>query len=308
MGRTAAGVNAMRLDDKDQIACMAIARPNTELLIVTRHGFAKRTSIDEYPTKGRATGGVRTIDIAKLDETGPIVTALMVKLDDEVAIMSRDGVVIRTEVKEIKQAGRSTRGSRTMNLKKGDFVASVTNLTPRLSEPTEDEGPKTPQGGGQADDGRRTTEAASPNGGGKTTAAKSDGQPAARSRAKAPDADAVLSQPSATEQVKSIKDPKRAKQAEAEALAVLRDDGQPTADGGQKTEDGGARAEGRGQKAEGGGQTAEAKPPSAVGGQRSSGKGVNAVKLGGTSSDKPDGNGNGKSATPPAKPAPKKSR
>ncbi len=282
MGRTAAGVNAIRLDAKDNIACMAIARPDRELLIVTKNGFAKRTPLDEYPKKGRATGGVRTMDVNKLDETGPIVTAQVVHLTDEIAIMSRDGVVIRTEVKGIKQAGRATRGTRVMNLKKGDFVATVTNLTPRLAEEPEPEA----DGAGKTDGRRPTTDGA-----GKTPA-NGDGQKSTASRR--PDADAVLNRPSATEQTRSIKDAKQAKQAEAEALAVLRDD-----DGG-KAESGKRKAEGKEQAASG---KQEAPPPAKDGGAKKAdapgGKGVNAVKLGATP---PAAN----KADAPAKPAPKK--
>ncbi len=212
MGRTATGVNAIRLDEKDQIAAVAIARPKHDLLIVTKNGFGKRTPIEEYPHKGRATGGVRTLDVNKLDETGPIVAALIVDPSTEIAIMTRDGIVIRTEVKGIKQAGRPTRGSRVINLKKGDFVASVTNLTPRLTNDGSDEVEAEPQ------------EMAKPEAG------KKDGAPAAKpkaspaSKAAKLDADAVLAKPSATEQTRSIKDARAAKKAEEDALAKLRDD------------------------------------------------------------------------------------
>ena len=223
MGRTAAGVNAMRIDSKDEIAGMAIARPHTELLIVTRDGFAKRTPIAEYPAKGRATGGVRTLDVNKLAETGPIVASLIVNPDAEIAIISRDGVVMRTEIKGVKQAGRPTRGSKVMNLKKGDVVASVTILTPRLP----DERAEATTAGATTDDGPPTT-------------AKPTAKPTARatSRKAAPDADAVLAKPSATQQTKSIADPKKAKQAEQQALDILRE----TKDEGPRTKGSTARA------------------------------------------------------------------
>ena len=220
MGRTAAGVNAMRIDSKDEIACMAIARPEHELLIVTRDGYAKRTPIAEYPAKGRATGGVRTLDVNKLAETGPIVAGLIVNPDDEIAIISRDGVVMRTEIKGVKQAGRPTRGSKVMNLKKGDVVASVTNLTPRL--PDEKGAAEAPTNGKASTDGAKATADRRPRTTAKTTTAKA-----------APDADAMLAKPSATQQVKSIADSKKATQAEQQALDVLKattDDRRPTTD------------------------------------------------------------------------------
>lgn len=305
MGRTAAGVNAIDLSAKDEIACMTIARPERELLIVTKHGYAKRTPIADYPVKGRATGGVRTIDTNKLEETGPIVAARVVDPNDEIAIMSRDGVVIRTEIKGIKQAGRATRGTRVMNLKKGDFVATVTNLTPRLPD-TDGEAPNGKQDG--KDIGKQSEKVAAKAGDGngangkapatrrrQTTdghptetapASENGGQPTAVSRrSKAPDTDAILAKPSVTEQTRSIKNAKQAKQAEAEALATLRNDGGAPVNGGR------AKA---------------AAKPAAKNGEDGS-KGVNAVKLGGpkpaTSAKKPSGD-----ATPPTKPATKRSK
>ncbi|MFN8476162.1 MAG: DNA gyrase C-terminal beta-propeller domain-containing protein [Anaerolineae bacterium] len=124
--------------------------------------------------------------------------------------MTRDGIVIRTEVKGIKQAGRPTRGSRAINLKKGDFVASVTNLTPRTAHDASDEGEDAP---------KETKETPS-----KGSAAPAKPKAPSAPKAAGPDADSVLAKPSAIEQTRSIKDPKAAKKAEDDALATLRDD------------------------------------------------------------------------------------
>ena len=278
MGRTAAGVNAMRIDSKDEIACMAIARPDHELLIVTRDGYAKRTPIAEYPTKGRATGGVRTLDVNKLAETGPIVAGLIVNPDDEIAIISRDGVVMRTEIKGVKQAGRPTRGSKVMTLKKSDVVASVTNLTPRLSEEkTAAEAPT--NGQASAAGAKATTSPPPPVDEGsqrRATTAKPKATAEAATSKAAPDADAVLTKPSATQQVKSIANPKQAKQAEQQALDALKattDDRPPTT-----------------RKA----ATAKTSP------EATTTKSVNAVKLSRTPKTPPS------ESPPPARPAPKK--
>jgi DNA gyrase subunit A len=107
---------------------MEIVEPGGELLVVTSRGFGKRSSLSEYPAKGRATGGVATIDRNALDKTGRIVAARVVKPEDDLTIISGSGLTLRTKVKHIKSAGRATRGARLIELKSGDRVASVARM------------------------------------------------------------------------------------------------------------------------------------------------------------------------------------
>ncbi len=129
MGRAAAGVNAMRLDDGDFITSMEAVDPDANLLVVTEKGYGKRTPLAQYPLKGRATGGVMTIDQKNLDTTGKIVSARIVKPDDEITIISAAGIALRTKVANVRKAGRATMGTRLITLKEGDTVASVARLS-----------------------------------------------------------------------------------------------------------------------------------------------------------------------------------
>ena len=128
MGRPAAGVRAISLGKGDAVTSMDVADPKADLLVVTRNGFGKRTPIKEYPTKGRGTKGVLTLSKAKFKVTGPVAAARVVDQQDDLTVISSTGIVLRTKVKQIKQAGRATMGVRVMNLKKGDNVASVARI------------------------------------------------------------------------------------------------------------------------------------------------------------------------------------
>ena len=128
MGRPAAGVRAIWLGKGDAVTSMDVADPKADLLVVTRNGFGKRTPIKEYPAKGRGTKGVLTLSKAKFRETGPVAAARVVDQQDDLTVISSTGIVLRTKVKQIKQAGRATMGVRVMNLKKGDNVASVARI------------------------------------------------------------------------------------------------------------------------------------------------------------------------------------
>jgi DNA gyrase subunit A len=130
MGRTAAGVSAMRLRRGDEIRGMDIVEPDEDLLVVTEKGFAKRTPLSEYNLQRRNGSGVRTL-AKNLKRTGGIIAARVVDDDSDLTIISRDGMVLRTAIKRISQLGRSTMGVRVMNLKADDVVASVAVITPR---------------------------------------------------------------------------------------------------------------------------------------------------------------------------------
>jgi DNA gyrase subunit A len=128
MGRSAGGVTAMRLRPGDYIASMEVIEPNGYLLVVTDKGFGKRTSLNEYPTKGRATGGVMTIDQKSLDRIGNICSARVVQEADDVTLISSVGVVLRLQVQKISVSSRATRGVQLMGLGSGDSVASLARV------------------------------------------------------------------------------------------------------------------------------------------------------------------------------------
>jgi DNA gyrase subunit A len=128
MGRPAAGVKAISLKKTDVVTSMEVVEKNGDLLVVSEGGTGKRTPLADYPTKGRGTGGVLTTDAKMLDRIGRIAAARVVQKADEVTIISSGGVLIRTRVEDIKQAGRATMGVRLMNLGEGDSVATVARI------------------------------------------------------------------------------------------------------------------------------------------------------------------------------------
>ncbi|MCJ7557058.1 MAG: DNA gyrase subunit A [Gammaproteobacteria bacterium] len=125
MGRQAGGVTGIKLRGDDRLASMEVIEPGGELLQVTTKGYGKRTPLSAYPPKGRATGGVLTISKKGLDQVGRIAAARVVQEADDLTIISSNGVVLRTNVKQINQAGRATQGVRIMDIKEGDTVASL---------------------------------------------------------------------------------------------------------------------------------------------------------------------------------------
>jgi DNA gyrase subunit A len=131
MGRQAGGVIGIRMKGKDKVTSMEVVDPDGDLLIVTTGGIGKRTPLSQYPTKGRGTMGVKTIDTKAIKKIGKIAAARVVNLDDDLTIISVNGQVLRTEVANIKQAGRATRGVIAINLDKGDSVASIAIFSPR---------------------------------------------------------------------------------------------------------------------------------------------------------------------------------
>lgn len=131
MGRPAAGVKSINLKKGDYVTSMEVLEKNADLLVVTEKGFGKRTPLEDYPSKGRATGGVLTIDRHRLKETGLIVAARVVEEDDDLTLISTGGIVIRTKVRQVSQMGRATMGVRVMDLKPGETVASVARISAR---------------------------------------------------------------------------------------------------------------------------------------------------------------------------------
>jgi DNA gyrase subunit A len=128
MGRSAAGVQGIRLGKGDRIASMEIVEAGGSLLVVTREGYGKQTPLKEYSAKGRATGGISTIDQKAFSIIGPIISARVVQPADDVTLISANGIILRLKVKEIKEAGRSTRGVRLMKPQTGDSVAAVARI------------------------------------------------------------------------------------------------------------------------------------------------------------------------------------
>ncbi|HET7145501.1 MAG TPA: DNA gyrase subunit A [Anaerolineales bacterium] len=129
MGRQAAGVHGIRLAKNDVVTSMDVVEKDGALLIVTARGFGKQTPLKDYTAKGRATGGVFTIDQKALNEVGKIVAARVVQKDDDLTIMTANGVTLRLKVKDVKQSSRATKGVHLIKPQEGDGVASVARIS-----------------------------------------------------------------------------------------------------------------------------------------------------------------------------------
>ena len=128
MGRQAAGVQAISLKNGDAVTSMDVVEKDGSLLVVTSTGYGKQTPLNAYPAKGRATGGVSTIDQKALSEIGKIVSARVVQKADDLTIITSNGVAIRIKNKDVKQAGRATKGVHLIKPQPGDSVASVARI------------------------------------------------------------------------------------------------------------------------------------------------------------------------------------
>ncbi len=128
-GRSAAGVTGIGLHKGDAVAGMEVIEPDGDLLVVTAKGYGKRSPLADYPTKGRATGGVATIDQKSLGKIGKITVVRVVQEVDDLTMMSANGVVLRTRVTDVPKSGRATRGHVLIKLQEGDSLASVARIS-----------------------------------------------------------------------------------------------------------------------------------------------------------------------------------
>lgn len=134
MSRDTSGVKGMNVSDKtNAVIAMEVVQPKSQLLVVTENGYGKRTSIEDYPIKGRGTKGVLTAKLTA--KKGGLAGALVVDENQELLFISQKGMVQRTSAGEISQTGRATQGVKVMNLKSGDKVSA----TALVAEPDEQE-------------------------------------------------------------------------------------------------------------------------------------------------------------------------
>jgi DNA gyrase subunit A len=144
MGRQAAGVMGIRLKGKDTVVGMDVVDPAAkkgalELLVVTDHGYGKRTKLDEYKVQGRGGSGIITANVT--DKTGEVTMAVVVHAKDErdLLAVSTNGQVIRLPISEVSVLGRDTQGVRIMRFKEaGDSIASVTLVDPSTETESEE--------------------------------------------------------------------------------------------------------------------------------------------------------------------------
>ncbi len=129
LGRTASGVRGINIDDDDEVVGMITYDPTAEdaaehsILVVSEHGYGKRSDFDEYRKTNRGGKGVKTLNIT--EKTGALVAMKNVTDENDLMIINRSGLTIRMAVSDIRVAGRATQGVRLINIKEGDSIAAV---------------------------------------------------------------------------------------------------------------------------------------------------------------------------------------
>ncbi len=133
LGRTASGVRGINIEDADEVIGMVCYDPLAEdaaahtILVVSEHGFGKRTDFDEYRLTSRGGKGVKTLNIT--EKTGKLVAIKNVTDEDDLMIINKSGLTIRMAVSDIRVAGRATQGVKLINIKDGDAIAAVSAVS-----------------------------------------------------------------------------------------------------------------------------------------------------------------------------------
>ncbi len=132
MGRSARGVRGIDLERSDRVVSLDSVDPQAQLLTVSELGYGKRTDADEYRSQSRGGKGIITIKTS--DRNGSVVTALQVKENDEIMVVTSGGNLVRLKAKDISVIGRNTQGVRLVTLDEGERVTSVTRISDDTGE------------------------------------------------------------------------------------------------------------------------------------------------------------------------------
>jgi DNA gyrase subunit A len=145
MGRTAYGVKGIELEEGDAVVSLEVVRAGGTVLTVTRNGYGKRTSLEEYRRQSR--GGKGLINIKTTDRNGPVVGVIFLRGEEHVMLITEKGMIIRLNTADISTIGRNTQGVRLIQLEEGDHLVSVARLAEREDDEESLGGPA-PAGGG----------------------------------------------------------------------------------------------------------------------------------------------------------------
>ncbi|MGE5551965.1 MAG: DNA gyrase subunit A [Bacteroidota bacterium] len=126
VGRASRGVKGIDLAPGDQVVGMEVAKSGAELLVITEHGFGKRTPLEEYRTQARGGKGIKTLKITK--KNGSIAGTRVVTADNGLMVVTAEGIIIRTKVKDISSMGRDTQGVRIIRLDENDRVVALARV------------------------------------------------------------------------------------------------------------------------------------------------------------------------------------
>ncbi|HWO97467.1 MAG TPA: DNA gyrase subunit A [Bacillus sp. (in: firmicutes)] len=132
MGRTATGVKGITLDEDDEVIGMEISEEQEDILIVTRNGYGKRTPTSEYRLQSRGGKGLKTCNIT--EKNGTVVALKSVTSDDDIMVITVNGVLIRVSSQDISQMGRNTQGVKVIRLDENEYVSTVAKVQPEEIE------------------------------------------------------------------------------------------------------------------------------------------------------------------------------
>ena len=132
MGRTAYGVRGISLRDDDYVVAMEVVSPGGTLLTVTEQGYGKRTEIEEYRVQSR--GGVGIINIATSERNGKIVGVACVQDDDELLLITQQGMILRMQTRDVRAIGRATQGVKLIDIEGDDKVVSIAKLAEKETD------------------------------------------------------------------------------------------------------------------------------------------------------------------------------
>ncbi len=144
LGRSASGVRGISIEDDDEVMSVVCYNPADDeilpqtALVVSEHGFGKRTGFDEYRLVSRGSKGVKTLNIT--DKTGKVVALKNVTEENDLMIITRAGLTIRMSVTDIRETGRAAQGVKLINIKDSDLIASVTVVPKQEEEELPQEG------------------------------------------------------------------------------------------------------------------------------------------------------------------------
>ena len=147
IGRVGAGVRGISIEESDEVVGMICVEPDSkqDVLVLSENGYGKRTDLDEYRITNRGGKGVKTINVT--EKTGKLISIQAVTDDNDLMIINRSGLTIRTAVSQIRLAGRATQGVRIINLRDGDAIASVMAV-PAASDEEEVQSAEAAENGG----------------------------------------------------------------------------------------------------------------------------------------------------------------
>ena len=136
MGRSAAGVRGIRLRDEDYVIGAAPLNSDSKVLVISENGFGKQTSASEYPIKGRGGLGVKTVNFSA--KNGPLVGLTTVNGDEDIMLVTDQGVIIRFGIESVSQTGRSAVGVHLIKIDNGARVATIAKVDKEVDEETEE--------------------------------------------------------------------------------------------------------------------------------------------------------------------------